>query len=228
MNVKRFAVLCILAAAALVLASCATSRLQAYHLYGSALSAQLLVPPEPTMDVHYNVTLDANNPVGSVLSVGSNLAKASQATKAEQAMREALTSVDVPGIVLEEAYSTCVSALQAQRHDAVDGSDFRLVVDIRQYGIQARSMSGAVTLHMALTASIVHVMSGDLVWRRGITINDAANPQMFGLGDIVGNMVTASALSEMTPEQLAVGFKNLAMEAGRSVARSLDRDLNRY
>ena len=228
MKGTRLAILCVLGGAAMVLASCSTtSRLQAYHLYGSTLSAQLLVPPEPTMDVHYSVTLDASNPVVSALSVGSNLAKASQATKAEQAMREALTSVDVPGIVLEQAYSTCVTALQAQRHDAIDGSDFRLVIDIRQYGIQAHSMSGAVTLHMALTASIFHVLSGDLVWRRGITINDAANPQMFGLGDIVGNMVSASTLSEMTPDQLAVGFKNLAMEAGRSVARSLERDLNR-
>ncbi len=142
MKGTRLAILCVLAGAAMVLASCSTtSRLQAYHLYGSALSAQLLVPPEPTMDVHYSVTLDASNPVVSALSVGSNLAKASQATKAEQAMKEALTSVDVPGIVLEQAYSTCVSALQAQRHDAIDGSDFRLVIDIRQYGIQAHSMS---------------------------------------------------------------------------------------
>ncbi len=228
MIATRNAVLALAAAAALVLASCTTvSHLESYHLYGSALAAQLLTPPEPTVDVRYDVTLDSHNPVYSALSVGTNLAKASQANKADQAMREALTSVDVPGIVLEQAYSTCVSALQAERHDAVQGADFRLVIDIRQYGIQARSATGNVYLHMALTASIFQVGTGDLVWRRGITINDAANPQMFGLGDIVGNMVTTEALSNLTPDQLATGFKNLAIESGKTVARALERDLNR-
>ena len=54
-----------------------------------------------------------------------------------------------------------------------------------------------------------------------------ASPAVFGLGQIIGNMVTATALSNMTPDELAAGFRELARETARVVARLLERDLAR-
>jgi hypothetical protein len=56
-------------------------------------------------------------------------------------------------------------------------------------------------------------------------VNDPASPAMFGLGRIVGNMVTATILSEMSEEDLARGFTELALRSARSVARQLENDL---
>jgi hypothetical protein len=101
-----------------------------------------------------------------------------------------------------------------------------LSLDITDWGIEARSASTAVTLHIRLLARLYSGWGRDIIWSRSVTVEQPASPTMFGLGQIVGNMVTATALSNLTPEELASGFTELARETARKVARVLTRDIN--
>lgn len=213
------------AAAVLLLASCTTvNKLDSYRIENASLAADMRVPPEPTLSIDYSVRIDSNNPIGTALSVGTTMIKASEAAKAEALMREALTTVDVPAIVLRESSRWCASALDARLAERGQKADYLLDLDIREYGIQAASPGSAVSLHMRLTASLFHTRSGEIVWRRSITVNDPASPQMFPVGHIVGNIVTAGALASLSVEQLEDGFKSLALESARSIVRRLERD----
>ena len=58
-----------------------------------------------------------------------------------------------------------------------------------------------------MTALITDRRTDDLVWRRTLSVSQPASPQIFGLGQIIGNMVTATTLSNMTTEELASGFR---------------------
>ena len=70
-------------------------------------------------------------------------------------------------------------------------------------------------------------MNGDeLAWRREITVDQPADPDMFGIGPIIGNMVTATVLYNMTQDDLVRGFKQLASMTARRVARDLEDDLD--
>jgi ABC-type uncharacterized transport system auxiliary subunit len=212
----------------LALASCATiNRLDPYELQGSRLAAQMRTPPQPRVHVAYDVTLSSRNPVFSALSVLTNLAKASQAEKADQAMRVALDTVNVPDIVFTESYAACADALGASRAESKESSDFYLDIDIRDWGIRADSPASAVSLHMSVTASLFRTLGREMVWQRRLNVDQPASPAMFGLGQIVGNMVTATILYEMSAENLAAGFKEMARETSSRIVRLLQRDLDK-
>jgi len=217
----------VLAIAAIGLAGCATTnRLADYNFRGATLSTEMLTPPLPRMDVDYTVTLDTHNAVLSGLSVLTTLAKAGQAEKATSAMRDALRYVDVPEIIRQETGRSAAAALRAVSIDSPFAPDFLLELDIQEWGIDANSPGASASLHMRLTARLSHDASGELLWARTISVDQTATPAMFGLGQIVGNMVTATALAEMTASDLAAGFTELAREAARKIVRQLERDLN--
>ncbi len=211
---------------AALLASCATvNRLERYDFKGATLAAAMQTPPEPRLDVSYYVALDKHMPVYSALSVMTNLAKAGQAEKAAGAMRGALASVDVPEILFSESYAACAAALDAEQEPERTHADYVLLLSIHDWGIRAHSFGSAVSLRIHLTASLARNAGGELIWRRDMTVNDRASPAMFGLGRIVGNMVTATILSEMSEEDLARGFTELAHRSARSLAHQLENDL---
>jgi hypothetical protein len=216
------------AAVAVVMASCATvNGLDTYDFQGSSLAAHMRTPPEPRMDVSYDVTLDSHNPFYSALSVMTNLAKAAQAEKAQDAMREALLSVDLPAIIRDQSFSACAFALGTEQAERTADSDYLLDLEIRDWGIEASSPSSAVMLRVRLTASLYKTSGRELLWQRDIRTSSPASPAMFAVGQVIGNMVTATALSNMTADELAKGFTELGRESARAVVRQLQRDMNR-
>jgi hypothetical protein len=96
-----------------------------------------------------------------------------------------------------------------------------------EWGIDARSPFSAVSLRIRLVASLYPAAGGELAWRREVTVDQPADPDMFGIGNILGNMVTATVLYNMTEEDLARGFKELASRTAKHVALVLERDLDR-
>ncbi|MGA2377886.1 MAG: hypothetical protein ABSG85_01110 [Spirochaetia bacterium] len=216
-----------LAAAAVMLSSCMTvNRLDRYDFEGSRLAVDMRTPPEPRLNVDYDVIMDSNSPVISALSVMSNLAKANQAHRAREVMREALTDVDVPEIVRTESFSACAASLGAEQVSSERQSDYVLALQIDEWGIEARSPVSAVSLRIRLVASLYPAGGGELAWRREVTVDQPADPDMFGIGNILGNMVTATVLYNMTEEDLARGFRELASRTAKRVALILERDLD--
>jgi ABC-type uncharacterized transport system auxiliary subunit len=218
---------CIAFLAAAALAACTTvNKFDSYRVEGSTVAVSMMKPPQPSMDVNYNVTIDAHNPVLTAISVGTNIAKANEAAKVAPMMRDALSNVDVPGIVLKEAYTACLAALDAYGEENKFAADYLLSLDIEEYGIHAHSYSGEVTLSIDLTARLFHNASGELVWRRDFSMRKAASPVMFGFGnEVVGTIISAAALSNLSQEDLEDGFERLAEDAARSIARTLEDDI---
>lgn len=217
-----------IAALFVLLGGCATvNRLGEYDVEGTSIAATMRVPPEPTVKVQYVVRYEPRDPLYTVMSIGTNIAKAAEAEQADERMREALANVDVPGIVQDEAFAACAKALDADRVKYKGDADYVLRLEIHEYGIAADSPFGAVSLRMRLTASLTHTRSSELVWRRSVRVDDPASPQMFGFPVMIGDVVTAGVLANLTTRQLERGFEQLAEKAGRSVARSLEEDLYR-
>jgi ABC-type uncharacterized transport system auxiliary subunit len=219
----RGACLVLLLAAA---AGCTTvNKFDSYRVEGATVSVSMRKPPEPTLDVSYNITLDPRDQLRTALSVGTTILKAYEASEIEPLMIRALSVVDVPGIIETEAYSACLAALDARSDDRRFEADYLLDLDIRKYGIDADSPWGAVSLSVRLTARLFHNGSGELVWRRDFSVRKQASPDMFGFGEIAGNIVSAAALANLSDQDLAKGFEQLADFTARSFARTLEDDL---
>jgi len=239
MNVRPFwnAALRLAAAAAastaLVLAGCTTvNHLDRYDFEGSRLGMDFRTPPEPQLRINYDITLDSHNAILSALSVMTNLAKANQAAQVRENMRAALGEVDVPQIVRSQTFSACASSLGAAQVESRRDSDYVLVLRIDEWGIEARNAFTPVSLHMKLLATLYPASAGrststeDLAWRREVTVDQPADPDMFGGSSLIGNMVTATVLSNMTEEDLVRGFRELGSLTARRVAMILERDLD--
>ncbi len=234
---SRILLAAIAAAAVLAaLASCATvNRLGEFDFQGRTLGVEMRLPPEPEMDVHYNVRVDFSDPVGTAFNVGSNIAKAANAQRVDQLMRDALQVVDVPGIVRDESYTTCLAVLDAEREDDPGSAEYLLDLDIHRYGVHAGSWSSAVSLRIKLTASLYRLQAervpayhnGEhvVVWRRDVDVERRATPAMFGLDATIGNFVSTAALASLEEETLENGFDELARDTALSVARTLQSDL---
>ncbi len=224
-SMKALKALALAGTMAAVAVSCATvNRLDMYDFRGAPIASDLRNPPPPTIDVHYRVIVDAHDPVGTVLSIGTSYGKAQEAAKAEERMRDALASVDVPAIVLERASSACAGALGARQvNDRID-ADYLLDLEIQSYGLHAGGGGGSVSLRMNMTARLHSMRDGELIWRRDLRIDKPMSPVLFGGSSIVGNVVSAAVLANLTSEQMADGFRALAEDTASWVGRTLEDD----
>jgi hypothetical protein len=226
------AVFAVLAGTALLLSACTTvNNLDKYDFEGSRMAVEMRTPPEPRLYVDYDIETSSHSAVITALSFMTNVAKANQANRAREEMRAALMDVDVPEIIRAEAFSACAASLGAEQASSRRGADYLLSISMEEWGIDARSPFSAVSLRIRLVASIApaagRAIHGDeLAWRREVTVDQPADPEMFGIGNILGNMVTATVLSNMTEDELARGFKELASRTARRVAMELERDLD--
>ncbi|HVP18016.1 MAG TPA: hypothetical protein VMU36_03410 [Spirochaetia bacterium] len=216
----------IAAAAILMIAGCTSvNRLAEFAVQGQTLAADMRLPPEPDMDVQLNLKLDFSNLFGTAMNVGSNIAKAANANRVDRLMREALQVVDVPAIVRDESYATCLTVLGAQEESDPGSAQYLLGLDIHRYGIHASSWTSEVELRIKLTAILYQNQERVVVWRRDVDVEREATPAMFGLDPTVGNFVTTAALASMSEESLQNGFDQLARDAAQEIARTLQDDL---
>ncbi|OHD71911.1 MAG: hypothetical protein A2177_11655, partial [Spirochaetes bacterium RBG_13_68_11] len=225
-SVRRFLLPVLVAAAAVVLASCATvNRLEYIRLDDPRLASVLAPPPPPSLDSWYDLSIDTGNPIGTVLRVGSSIVMAAEAEKAAGRMREALDQIDVPAVIHEQSAARCAQALGAAQVDDTRDADFVLDLEIEEYGIDAPSWASAVALKISVTARLYERRSRDLVWRRRIAVTQKASPDVFGLPSAAETIFTAAMLAALSTEEMALGFENLAHYAARTVGDTLERDL---
>lgn len=208
--------------------SCVTvNDLDQYRFAGSSIYGSLRIPPEPSIDADYHIHVDPENPVLTIASVATNVAKASHVEKAERRMMAALEAVDVPGVVWEETYLESVRALNAEQTRTAERADFVFDMEIGEYGIDAGSGNGGARFEISVTARIYSNVDKALVWRRNIRVTEAVNPDFFGFGEIVGNIVTIATLAELSEDEMAAGFSRMAHLTATEISRLLEEDLYR-
>jgi hypothetical protein len=213
-------------AAAALLVSCATvNHLDRIRLENPRLSAVLQPPPEPSLDAWYDLSINTQDPIGTVLRIGSSIVKAAEAEKAGERMREALGRVDVPDVVFAESAARCLRALDADRVGDARDADVVLELEIEDYGINAASWGSAVSLEIETTVRLYERRSHDLLWRRHITVTRRASPEVFGLPGAAESIFTAAMLASLSTEEMVRGFSSLAQYAARVIGDTLERDL---
>lgn len=206
--------------------SCTTiNELERYSYENRRIAVWLRRPPEPEIAVQYTLYLDQNNIVGSIVSVGSNVIKASEVAKAEKKMESALQHIDVPQLMKITAISECAKVLECRGIDNRADADYILDIEIDEYGIDASSSDGHVFFKMYMTVQLYETTENETIWRRNIDYGSSLTPYIGGLVDIVGNVVTAGVLADLSVDDISKAFIELAEEAGVQIARQLEADL---
>lgn len=188
------------------------------------IAAELRLTPLPQIDVSYDIRFDPDNPVGTVLSIGTNIAKAGHAEKAEERMLKALRGMDVPEIIRRETLAGVAFILRSNPVESSKNADYLLDIDIREYGMSAGS-AGGVSFEVDVEIDLLDLSAGDAVWHDRTYINEPVSPELFGVNDIVGNVVSVGVLAELSESDIVRGFESLGREAARRITRELESDL---
>jgi hypothetical protein len=206
-----------------VFLSCVTvNNLDLYSFHRKTMYVGLRTPPPATISTNYNVYIDGDNPIRTVLSIGTNIAKASTTAEAAEKLDAALKFVDIPGITQSRIGNDIPALLGCDITHSPAEADYFLDVEIEEYGIS--SYSSGVSYIIDVTITIFEQKQRKKVWRRNIDLEKEVSPSLFGMDSIIDNIITIDILADLSEEEMARGLELLARDAGKEVLRKLEND----
>jgi hypothetical protein len=209
----------------ILIAGCVTlNRLDEFQLENRTAAAIILSPPRAEVFTSFSFWIDPDDPVGSALRVGSGLIKEAEARKAQERMDKALESVDLVEIVRERTLEGGAEIIRCRTTERIDRADLLFDIEIREYGIDARSGGAGLDFRMNVQVELLDTREKSTIWRRRISESTPISPSVFGLDDAVGNVLTAVALAQLSERQMAKGFERLAEEAADHIVSKLHKD----
>lgn len=210
-----------------MLASCASTELAYYPIEGETMRLVIRVAPDARVQADYFVTIDPDDPVETIISVGTSIAKANQVARAQEKMDHALRHLDLSGILDSEIGSYFEEIMEMRLTDRRADATYYLSVEVREYGIEASGPGSSVEFVVRGYAELVDNVSGDRIWRDHFSAREQVSPSLFGLPAAAGNVLSAAMLSELTEDQIADGMERVTRNAAWEVGQEFEDDLYR-
>jgi hypothetical protein len=210
------------------LAGCASYDLSVYEFVDRPMAIDVRVIPGAEVESNYFVTVDPNDPVSTILSIGSSVAKANEVARAQERMDTAMRRADVEFIVKDELEEFVAFSLGSEIVSRRPEAEYYLLVEIDAYGIDAESRGGAIDFALDGRATLYSEWENQRIWTRWLHVREPIRPGFFGIPGAAGNVVTAAHLSELTVEEIVVGLEAIAREAAHDIAEDIEASTYRY
>lgn len=206
------------------LAACSGHHLAEYDFADRTLAVVYFNAPAP--EVHtggYDV--DGDNPLEVVVSASGRVAREMEARRARARMDSAVARVDLAGRLADRTAERAGRYLGTRPVEDASEADYLLEVDIRRMGLEARR-GGAYTFVQGEVV-LLDGRTGREIWDAGVNGHDRVTPGMWDAPGVLGDVVTAGALSGLSVdefERLLVGLTDYVADR---VGRELRGDLRR-
>jgi hypothetical protein len=226
-HVKRILLFVLFPLLTLIVVGCASYDLSLYEFRDRPLAIDVRVLRSARVEGDLFVTLDPDNPIGTVLSIGTSIAKAGEVAAAQERLDRALKNTDIEALTrleLEDfAEFSLGSILVERRPDA----EYYLQVEIERYGVDADGPGSAVRFNLDGRAELYDEFSRELIWATGLHIRERANASFFGLPAAAGNVLSAALLAELSEEEMVRGLESIAREAAREISTEIENSIYR-
>ena len=199
--------------ATIVLAGCSNSnRLHNYDFDDQKVAVIANIPPRPAVfsDLAYDARVHPDDPVGSVFRAGTAIAKRTQARQAQARMDSALAHIDVAERIAERSLLGSARYLGYRPVNYPDAADFILDIRVIDYGLVADSWDAAVQFEIDAEMFLLDRHTRKPIWKHHLRTVEPLSSAPLGLGATFGNVFTASALSKLTAEEMALAIEHLA------------------
>ena len=221
-NASLILVLCTLS-----LAGCVSRRLAERPIEGEPLRIVVRIAPDARVKASYSVTIDANDPVGSIISIGTTAAKADQAFRAQQRMDAAMRNLDLVRIIDGELSLFYSDALDMPIVASSRDASYTVTVQVREYGIDAGRAGSSVRFVLRGRVEMFDPATGDRIWHYSFSEEQRVSPAIFGLPAAAGNVFTAAMLADLDEHDIAAGTERVARNAAWNIGDRFQRDLYR-
>ncbi len=203
---------------------CHMNKLQGYEFRDRTVAASLPYPTPPEIFADNWEDIDFSRPVEAVIGVGTSIAKEVELSKTRAKMDSAVQMVNIPDIIRAEILSRGAEFLHFDATSDSRNSDYLFNVEIRHYGIDAKSWSAGVHYKIDARITLLDNKRGKEIWRNCFDEKMTISRQIFGLPTAAGDIITAVALSQLTAEQIAKGLENLALYTSDRIIQKLQKD----
>ncbi len=209
----------------LFIACGSSNRLVEYDFNDRTVSAMMALPPAPEIftDSFWGVG-DEGSLLETAIRIGTTIAKEVEVQKARDKMDNALESVDVPERIRIRTLERCARYLRYRSFDDSDNAEFLFDMHIQKYGIDAKSWSASVHFKIDVKVYLIDNDKNIEIWKKRVRESMPVTRSTFGLPDAAGDVITAVALSQLSEEDMAAGFEQLAGFTADRVARKLQED----
>ena len=208
--------------AGLIVLQCGSvNKLKGYDFYDRTAAARMALPPRAEVFTDEYVDVQGDNPIEAIIRAGTTVAKEIEAHKVQGRLDSVMLVVDIPEIIRERTLQQCGKYLQYRPVDDTKSADYIFDMDIKKYGIDAKSWNADVHFKLDIEIKIIDNKKDMLIWKRTFREKQAVTSATFDLHESAGDVITAVALSKLSVEELESGFEYLSSYVADRVAKKL-------
>jgi hypothetical protein len=218
--VRRIAII----ALATLTAGCGKHYLNQYDFSQKTLALVFIDPPQPEL-LHGWYNLDVgNNAVTAVVGAGAKVAKEVEARRASARLDSAARDVDVQKQLAERTLERVSRYLGTRIVTTPDGADYVLELNMRSFGIDARS-NRTTSLFTRAEAVVLDRRTGREIWSEDVRGTDRLTPYVIGTATVPSAVFTAATLHRVTVAEFREALDQLITFTSDIITNELREDL---
>ena len=204
--------------------ACGKHYLEEYRFSDRTLGVVFIEPPEAELrHGWYNVD-PGGSALQNVVQAGAKVAKEFEARRALARLDSAEQNVDVTSLLANGTAQRASRYLGTQAATEVNTADYVLEVNMREFGIDARS-NHATYLYTRAEAVLIDRRTGREIWSQKVKGSDRLTPFIVGTMDAPSAIFTAATLHTVSVAQFQRALEQLVVYTSNLIASELREDL---
>lgn len=198
--------------------------LEEYRFFDRTLGVSFIEPPEAELKHGWYNVDPGGNAIQNVVQAGAKVAKELEARRALSRLDSAEQAVDLTELLANGTAQRASRYLGTRAATDVDAADYVLEIEMREFGIDARSNS-ATYLYSRAEAILIDRRSGREIWSKKVKGTDRLTPYIVGTMDAPSAIFTAATLHTVSVAQFQRALEQLVVNTSNRIANELRADL---
>jgi hypothetical protein len=210
----------LLAAVALIAGCGPKNHLDQYQFAERSLALSWVEPPEPVLLTGFYDLRPTRDPVAVVMRAGGGVAKDVEARRAAVRLDSATSRVDLPDRLAKRTLDRVSLYLGTHPVQNVDQADYVLEINMRRFGIDARS-NHAAYLFTRAEAVLLDRHTGREIWNVDIRGDDRMTPFVVGVPRMPSSIFTAATISQVSVADFQEALEQLLVSSSNAITSEL-------
>jgi hypothetical protein len=191
-----------------------------YQFTDKALALSFIEPPAPELLTGLYDLRVSRNPMRLAARVGGGVAKEIEARKASARLDSAAARVDIPGHLAQRTLERTALYLGARPVQSPNDADFVIEINMRRFGIDARSTNAAY-LYTRAEAVLLDRRTGREIWSVDIHGSDRMTPFVIGTRNIPSSIFTTATIHNISVAEFQEALNQLVVSSSNAITNQL-------
>lgn len=191
-----------------------------YQFTDKALALSFIDPPQPELRSGLYDLRPSSNPITTVMRAGGGVAKEIEARKASVRLDSASRRIDIPARLAQRTLERTALYLGARPVQSVADADYVIEINMRRFGIDARS-SHAAYLYTRAEAVLLDRRTGREIWSVDIHGSDRMTAWVIGTRTVPSSIFTAVGLHHVSVDDFQQALEQLVTSSSNAITNQL-------